>query len=491
MTRIEPSAFGDALRRLRLEAGLTQEDLAERAGLSVRGLSDLERGLRRTPRPGTARLLADALGLHGGERERLLASRDSRGVSPTFQPSAAVGPAVMIRRNLPAEVSTLVDRERETAELSALVCSHRLVTLTGPGGVGKTRLAMQVASVTASYFADGACVIELAALTDPELVADAIAASLNIPQRAGRPTAELLTGVLQDQHRLLLLDNCEQVIGGVAALLASLTRSCPRLHVLATSRERLAIAGEVAWTVEPLPVPPPAPAEEVGRLAEAYPAVRLFVDRARAAQQGFELDEGNAGAVIEVCRRRDGLPLAIELAAARTRLLSVKQIADRLDDRFRLLTSGPRTAPSRHRALWDAIAWSYDLLTQREQRLLRLLAVFAGGFTLEAAEAVGEPDPLVVDTLGRLVDTSLVTVEHTRGTTRYGLCESVLAFARDRLEDAGEAAEALARMREFESRRGIATCLEVLAPPPTWFRSDGMPRAAAPARSARWSAASG
>jgi predicted ATPase/DNA-binding XRE family transcriptional regulator len=405
---VEASAFGDALRQLRLEAGLTQEALAERAGLSPRGLSDLERGTRRTPRASTIRLLADALRRAGTEGERLLPSRH-----------ALTHPAGPPRRsNLPAEVSSLVDREREIADLLGLLRQHRVVTLTGPGGVGKTRLAIHLASLVTEEFEDGVRLVDLSALIDDDLVPGTIAAALAEPTEA-----------LRAQRLLLVLDNCEQVIGGVAALVSSLARTCPRLSILSTSREYLAIGGEVAWSVQPLAVPPPemhADAEKVS----AYPAVRLFVERAQAVLPRFELTERNAAAVADICRRLDGLPLALELAAARTPVLSVHQIAARLDDRFGLLTCGPRTAPTRHRALWDAIAWSYDLLTEPEQRLLRTLAVFVGGFPLEAVEAVGGPDMPAIQMLGRLVDQSLVTVDHACGATRFGLSESVRAFAR-------------------------------------------------------------
>jgi non-specific serine/threonine protein kinase len=247
--------------------------------------------------------------------------------------------------------------------------------------------------------------------------------------------------VLTAQQLLLVLDNCEQVIRGVATLVSALARTCPALTILSTSRERLSVGGEVAWPVDPLAVPPPDLVDDVEK-ALAFPAVQLFVERARAALPQFELTPRNVAAVGEVCRRLDGLPLAIELAAARARLLSAQQIAARLDDRFRLLTNGPRSGPNRHRALWDAIAWSYDLLTPPEQRLLRRLSVFVGGFSLEAVEAIAAREPPVVDTLARLIDQSLVLVEHCGESARFGLLESVRAFARERLDEAGESAAA-------------------------------------------------
>jgi non-specific serine/threonine protein kinase len=462
MVAVESSAFGDVLRQLRLEAGLTQEELAERAGLSTRGLSDLERGLRRTPRLGTVRLLADALCLPAPQRDRLLASRqprcawnaatglgasvdghtglasglDGRTGRPSSGLDARTGPTLWPPQ---PELGNLIDRERDTLELQRLLRSHRLVTLTGPGGVGKTRLALHLVGLIADQFADGVCVVDLSALTEDDLVAGAVAAALHVSDTHGEPSCARVAEVLGPRHLLLVLDNCEQVIRGVAALVSVLARTCQGLTILSTSRERLSVGGEAAWPLDPLGVPPPDVVDDVER-ALAYPAVQLFVERARAALPQFELSPRNVAAVGEVCRRLDGLPLAIELAAARARLLTAQQIAARLDDRFRLLTNGARSAPSRQRALWDAIAWSYDLLTPPEQRLLRALSVFVGGFSLEAVEAIAPPEPPVVDTLARLVDQSLVLVEHCGDTTRFGLLESVRAFARERLDEAGESA---------------------------------------------------
>jgi predicted ATPase/DNA-binding XRE family transcriptional regulator len=439
---VESSAFGDVLRQLRLEAGLTQEELAERAGLSTRGLSDLERGLRRTPRLGTVRLLADALGLPGTQRDRLLASRQPRsawnavtGLVTSFD--ARNGKIDVTPPQ--SELGNLVDRERETAEVTRLLRTHRLVTLTGPGGVGKTRLAVHLASLLGDQFADGVCVVDLSALTEDDLVAGAVAAALDVSDTRAEPSSVRLAQVLTSQQLLLVLDNCEQVIHGVATLVSGLLRTCPGLTILSTSRERLSLGGEATWPVDPLAVPPPDLVDDVEKVL-AFPAVQLFVGRARAAFPEFELTPRNVAAVGEVCRRLDGLPLAIELAAARARLLTAQQIAARLDDRFRLLTNGPRSAPNRHRALWDAIAWSYDLLTPPEQRLLRRVSVFVGGFSLEAVEAIATPEPPVVDTLARLVDQSLVLVEHSAESTRFGVLESVRAFARERLDEAGESA---------------------------------------------------
>ena len=452
---VESSAFGEVLRQLRLEAGLTQEELAERAGLSTRGLSDLERGLRRTPRLGTVRLLADALRLPGAQRDRLLASRQAR--CPW---NAITGLATSVearngsRLGTPPhpELGTLIDRQRDTAELTRLLRTHRLVTLTGPGGVGKTRLALHLATLIADQFADGVCLVDLSALTDDDLLTGAVAAALDVSNTHAEPSGARIAKVLGRRQLLLVLDNCEQVIRGVARLVSLLARTCPALTVLSTSRERLSVGGEAAWPVDPLPVPPADLVDDVEE-ALAYPAVQLFVERARAALPQFELTARNVAAVGEVCRRLDGLPLAIELAAARARLLSAQQIAARLDDRFRLLTNGPRSAPSRHRALWDAIAWSYDLLTPPEQRLLRSLSVFVGGFSLEAVEAIAAPEPPVVDTLARLVDQSLVQVEHCEDSTRFGLLESVRAFARERLVEAGETATA----ERYDARTRLPT----------------------------------
>jgi predicted ATPase len=308
---------------------------------------------------------------HGGERARLVAlpggQSGSRGRPP-----------------LPSEVSSFVGREDELGEIVRLLRAHRLVTLTGVGGSGKTRLALAVAGELAEIFADGLWVVELAPAGDPELVPRVVAAAADIGERPGQPLTETLTEVLRSRTALLVLDNCEHLIDACAALAGALLRACPGVRILATSRQALGMAGEVTYRVPSLALPASTPAEageeavELERMAR-YAAVRLFVERASFGQPGFALSAQNVAAVVQVCRRLDGIPLALELAAARVRVLTPEQLAARLDDRFRLLTAGPRTALPHQQTLRATLDWSYALLSEPEQALLRRLAVFAGG----------------------------------------------------------------------------------------------------------------
>jgi predicted ATPase/class 3 adenylate cyclase len=622
MVTDERPAFGEMLRRARVAAGLSQEELAERAGLSARGISDLERGARRVPRRDTVELLAAALGLAPEERARLAAAirrpsgaapgpgspdpdlpggmvtfllTDVEGSTPLWQqhPVAmraalvrhdalveslterhrgrvvrprgegdsrfcvfaratdAVAAALAIQRalgsevwptptpvrvrmaldvgeadlrggdyygtavnrcarlrelarggqvllsevvhelvadllpagaslrdlgarrlrglsrpnrvfaleaeglaagfpplasseappnNLPAQASSFVGREREIADLERLVAAARLVTLTGPGGTGKTRLALEMAARLLERFPDGAWFVDLAPLTDPRLVWAAAAAALGVREGPARPLDEVLLGHVASRRLLLMLDNCEHVIAESADLAQRLLAAGPEVRVLATSREALAVPGEAAWPVPGLSLPDagqPAGPEAIGH-AEA---VRLFVERGAAVRPGFALSEENAAAVARVCRRLDGLPLAIELAAARIKALTPEQIAARLDDRFRLLTGGSRTALPRQQTLRAAVDWSYDLLDVPERALLARLAVFAGGWTLEAAEAVCAdavlPADAVLDLLLRLVDKSLVVAEEHGAAARYRMLETIREYAAARLAETG------------------------------------------------------
>ena len=348
--------------------------------------------------------------------------------------------------NLPLQLTSFVGREREVAEVTRLLTTTRLLTLTGAGGCGKTRLALQVAAAVRGAYPDGVWLVELAALADPALVPQAVASALGVREAPGAAATDRLVAALRPKTLLLVLDNCEHVVGAAAALVEALLRRGPGLRVLATSREPLGSAGETAWGVPSLAVPPDSPAEAppLERLT-AYEAVRLFVERARAARPGFAVPREQAPALVEICRRLDGIPLALELAAARVRVFSVAQIAARLDDRFRLLTAGPRTALPRQQTLRATVDWSYALLAEPERALLRRLAVFAGGWTLEAAEAVAAGDGVqphaVLDLLAQLVDKSLVLAEEGRGAAgyRYRLLETIRQYAGDRLREAGEA----------------------------------------------------
>jgi non-specific serine/threonine protein kinase len=356
----------------------------------------------------------------------------------------------------PAQLTRFVGRRRELDEITRLLRSVRLLTLTGSGGSGKTRLAAEVAAGVvpgaAADFPGGVAWVELAPLGDPLLLTQHVASAVGVREQPGRPLIETLLGAWRDRPTLLVLDNCEHLVDACAHLAEALLRGCRELTILATSREALGVAGETAWLVPPLSLPAPEAGESAAAVGESE-AVQLFVERARAVLPAFSLDGGNASAVGRICHRLDGLPLAIELAAARVRVLPPTQIAHRLDDAFRLLTAGARTALPRHRTLKAAIDWSYALLAERERTLLARLAVFASGFTLEAAEAVCAGDGIdadeVLDLVSALVDKSLVDMQQRRDSARYRLLETVRQYAQERLDADGAAATLRRRHAEF------------------------------------------
>ncbi len=343
--------------------------------------------------------------------------------------------------NLPRQLTSFIGREREMADVKRLVSANRLLTLTGSGGCGKTRLAVQVGGDLVETFADGVWFVDFAPLSDPALVPQAVASALRTREEPGRPLLATLTDHLQPKTVLLILDSCEHVVDACARLADSLLRACPHVRIMATSREPLRIPGEANWRVRSLTVPDLTHLPPVNELAENE-AVALFVERARAVLPEFRLTEHNAEAVARICHRLDGIPLAIELAATRVKTLSVDQIASRLDDRFRLLTGGSRTAMPRQQTLQAAMDWSYVLLSEQEKALLRRLSVFAGGWTLDAAEAIcvegGIDRGEVLDLLSQLVDRSLVAVDDRDGSARYRLLETLRQYARAKLEESGE-----------------------------------------------------
>ncbi|MCC6627365.1 MAG: helix-turn-helix domain-containing protein [Chloroflexi bacterium] len=455
MTTGGASTFGALLRSWRVAAGLTQEALAERAGLSVRAISSLERGERRQAHPHTVQVLARALRLSVADRARLAAAR-THGPAPAPEPPAAE-PAPPRAGHLPALLTSFVGRERAVAEVGRLLSRHRLVTLTGAGGIGKTRLALVVASRSNSAYADGVWFVDLAPRTDPALAPQAVVTALGLPETTQLPVMDRLIAYLAPRRLLLVLDNCEHLIGACAALAAALLAGCPHLHLLATSREPLGITGEAAWRVPSLALPAADGPLTAGRTIRAE-AVRLFVERAALVQPGFAVTDDNAALVAEICRRLDGIPLALELAAARARMLPLATIAQRLDDRFGLLVGGDRTALPRQQTLRAMLDWSYDLLDAPERAVLCRLAVFVGSWTLAAAEAVGAGDGIAADTvldlLTRLVDKSLVQVDTAEvGEARFRLLETVRQYALERLtalpERAGEADAARARHADY------------------------------------------
>lgn len=345
--------------------------------------------------------------------------------------------------NLPLELSSFVGREREVAEVQRLLLENtRLLTLTGPGGCGKTRLALAVAGELVEGYEDGVWLVELASLADPTLVPQAVTSVLGARAQPGRSPTEALSDYLRSRKLLLVLDNCEHLVEACAELSEALLHSCPGLRILATSREALGITGEVAWPVPSLSLPDLRHLPAVESLPK-YESARLFIERAAAVKPDFALTEQGAVAVAQVCYRLDGIPLAIELAAAKTKVLSVEQIADRLDDSFRLLSAGSRTAMSRQRTLLATMDWSHELLALEESALFRRLSVFAGGFTLDAAEAVCSGEELekdeVLELLSRLVDKSLVMAREVDGEARYRLLETVRQYGREKLSESDEA----------------------------------------------------
>ena len=350
--------------------------------------------------------------------------------------------------NLPQLVSSFVGRESEIAEVRALVSDSRLLTLSGAGGVGKTRLALQVATEELDDFADGVCLVELASSAEPEFVTSTVASSLLVREEPGRPLLETLVNALSDRFLLMVLDNCEHLLVASAEFVDAILRSCPGVSVLATSREPLGIAGERVYRVPSLSVPS---IDQVLRpeKARTFDAIQLFVDRATAHLSGFRLDDSNATRVASICRQLDGMPLAIELAAARVSSLSLADIEERLNNQLRLLTGGGRTTLPRQQTLRALVDWSYGLLDEREREVLCRLSVFAGGWTLEAAEAVCSRRRLeasdVVDILGSLVDKSLVQTDSANGYLRYRLLETIRQYAAERLFQSSESEEASAQ----------------------------------------------
>jgi predicted ATPase/DNA-binding CsgD family transcriptional regulator len=345
--------------------------------------------------------------------------------------------------NLPSELSSFVGREEELTEVKRLLENNRLLTLTGSGGCGKTRLALAAARKVVERFENGVWMVELASLAEPSLVPQAVASTLGVRERPGSSLTEALSDYLRTRKLLLLLDNCEHLIDACAELAGALLHSCPGLRVLATSREALGITGEIAWPVPSLSLPDLRRLPDIESLPR-YESARLFVERATTVNPNFKLTEQNAPAAAQVCYRLDGIPLAIELAAARAKVLSVEEISARLGDSFRLLAAGSRTAMPRQRTLHATMDWSHELLSQKERVLFRRLSVFAGGFTLEAAESICAGEELqrdeVLELLSHLVDKSLVIMWEDRTGTRYRLLETIRQYGWERLEEVGEAA---------------------------------------------------
>jgi predicted ATPase/DNA-binding XRE family transcriptional regulator len=438
----EHSVFGDLLRHHRQAAGLTQEDLAERAGLSVDTISLLERGEHRRPHRYTMQSLAEALGLSPRNRVRFeTAARKPivRTGAPDVQPA-----------DLSLQLTPFIGREREVEEVKQglLHPDVRLLTLTGAGGVGKTRLGLEVARQVMDQFEEGVCFVALAPISEPALVPSAIAQALQVKQGAGQSVTDALEKYLRERQQLLVLDNFERLLEAGPPL-AQLLAACPQLKVLVTSRVVLRIQGEHNYEVPTLTLPPAGyrPTLEVDR----YEGIHLFAERARAARSEFRITTENAPAVIELCRRLDGLPLALELAAARVNLLPPEAMLARLGNRLALLTGGARNLPDRQRTLRATLDWSYDLLDEDERLLFARLAVFVGGWTLVGAEAVCDvgDEGEVLQRMSALVNKSLVQQTNIRHEPRFTMLETVREYALERLEMSGKLERLRRRHAEY------------------------------------------
>jgi predicted ATPase/transcriptional regulator with XRE-family HTH domain len=453
--------FSGLLRQLRDQAGLTQDELAEAAQVSQRAISDLERGINSTARKDTALLLAGALGLDGQLRDLFVAAARGRGPVEAVVSAQQRG-ATGARHNLPARLTSFVGRERELAGVGGLIGQARLVTLSGAGGAGKTRLAVELAAAAAvaGDFCDGVWLADLAGIADAELVPSLVMQVLGVRQSGEVAVIDALCYRLRSAELLLVLDNCEHLLGACSDLAVTLLGSAPGLRVLATSREPLGVPGEAVYPVPPLEVL--AAGSDAQDLA-GVPAVRLFLARGRSAGGRAGAEAAPVAVVARICQELDGLPLAIELAAARTSVLSVQEIEAHLADKFRFLGWRRPVADPRHQTLKAAIAWSYDLLSEEERRVFAELSVFAGGFTLAAAAAVccGGDQAAALDLVDRLAAKSLVVAEPAAAGTRYRLLETIRQYAAACLADAGQAVptqhrHAVAFLRLAEQERELA-----------------------------------
>jgi predicted ATPase len=432
------STFGELLKYLRKREELTQREFAILVGYSDTQISRLEQN-QRVPDTGTLQaLFVPALHLQHEPQwvERLLELARQARLGELPETGKTVTP-----NNLPALLTTFIGREKEQAEILQLIRTHRLVTLTGSGGVGKTRISLQVGGQVLDQYANGVWLAELAPLSDPELVPQTVASIFGILSQSSRSHTELLINFLRPKTALLILDNCEHLLDASVRLADTLLKYCPQLKILATSREALGILGEIVYHMPSLGLPDIQQTLEHFR---EYESVRLFEERAWLAQPDFKLTMENASSIAQICSRLDGIPLAIELAAARVNMFSTAQIAARLNDRFNLLTGGSRTALPRQQTLRASIDWSWNLLSDPEHVLIRRLTVFAGGWTLEAAEsvcsAIGDiKPPDVSELMIQLVAKSLVIANRQPGRERrFHLHETIRQYAHEKLIEAGE-----------------------------------------------------
>ncbi len=416
------SDFGTLLRRYRIEAGLSQEQLAERARLSFHGVSALERGFRRTPQPETIALLAGALALDDHQRAALETAAARSTLPRRRSENVTVGPWLEAAPSkLPLSLTSFIGRDAELEEIAELAHGNRLVTITGAGGIGKTQTALRAAIMAESKNGD-VHFVALATVSEAPAVVAAIASAVGVREAPNRPLLETLLADLRNQSALLILDNCEHVLPQAATVVETLLQSCANLRILAISREPLKAGGERAYSLRSLSVDD---------------GCKLFADRARAVDHRFALTDENAAIVERICRRLDGNALAIELAAARVNVLSLNALAENLENHLSILDAGERTALARQQTMRATIEWSYGLLSPREQRIFERLSVLKGGGTLETATTVCASDDIaeddVLDAIVSLVDKSIVAAELEGVEPRYRLLEPFREFARERL----------------------------------------------------------
>jgi predicted ATPase len=473
------TTFGELLRFLRRKADLTQRELSIAVGYSESQISRLEQNERAPEEATLAARFVPALYIEDEPQwvERLLElGVVTRAHAPNAEALQPIAEAKPTPHNLPIQLTSFIGREKEIMEIKRLLSESegrvRLLTLTGHGGSGKTRLALQAASSLLDDFRDGVWLIEFAALADSALVPQTVVAVLGLKEELGRALLSTLTNHLRSKKILLVLDNCEHLVQASAQLADALLHACSDVHILATSREMLGVAGERALVVPSLSMPDPRESPLVELLSQ-YEAVRLFAERAAIVKPGFTITDENSIAIEQICQRLDGIPLAIELAAARLRMLPVEQVAERLDDAFRLLTGGSRTALPRHQTLQALIDWGYELLTRTEQVVFRRLAVFAGGWTLEAAEAVcvgeGIKTDEVFDLLAHLLDKSLMLAEEHSKTARYHMLETIRQYALAKLAASGEADAVRRRHAEYYLGLAEAGASWTTSYQPAWF----------------------